>query len=70
MKQVEFWYWLMRNPVTGEIAQSSCRLTEAEALKRDPDAYPIEGTCQVRVLPKHPDEWLPKMALAAPSSYT
>lgn len=65
MKRVEFWYWTLRQGASGKIAQSICRLTEAEALRRDPGAVRVPGSCEVRVLPKHPDDYVPRLALAA-----
>jgi len=62
MKTVEFWYWNLRNDAGTQMNQSSCRLTEAEALRRDPLAMRVPGSCEVRVLPKHPDDYLPRMA--------
>jgi hypothetical protein len=59
---VEFWYWLLRDPETGRRRQSLCRLTEADALRRDPQAQRLAGTCELRVLPKHPDEYFPRIA--------
>lgn len=65
MKRVEFWFWTLRQGASGTLGQSICRLTEAEALRRDPEARRVPGSCEVRVLPKHPDEYVPRMALAA-----
>lgn len=62
MKPVEFWFWTLRNKTTGERTRSSCRLTEAEALRRDPDAMRVPDSCEVRVLPKHPDDYFPRLA--------
>jgi hypothetical protein len=64
MKPVEFWYWNLRSGADGAWTQSNCRLTEAEALRRDPQASRVPGSCEVRVLPKHPDDYLPRMAFA------
>jgi len=64
MKQVEFWFWQLRKPATDKIERSSCRLTDAEALRRDPPAATrARETCEARMLPKHPDEYLPRVAL-------
>ena len=63
MKQVEFFFWELRDPQTGVLGRSSCRLTEADALRRDPNAAAVPGSCQLRVLPRHPDAYLPQFAL-------
>lgn len=63
MKHIEFWYWQLHDPVSGAPARSTCRLTEADALRRDPHAARVPGSCEVRVLPRHPDEYLPSFAL-------
>lgn len=63
MKQVEFFYWQLRDPQTGVLGRSSCRLTEADALRRDPNASAVPGSCQVRVLLRHPDDDVPRFAL-------
>jgi len=65
MKRIEFWYWTLRQDATGRVGRSICRLTEAEALRRDPDARRVPDSCEVRVLPKHPDEYVPRLALTA-----
>ncbi len=63
MKPIEFWYWHLRDPVAGTLSRSACRLTEADARRRDPNAICVPGTCEVRVLPRHPDEYLPSFGL-------
>jgi hypothetical protein len=45
MKTTEFWYWRMRSETTGKLIKSVCRYTEEDALKRDPQAVRIEGSC-------------------------
>lgn len=55
MKATEFWFWKMRDD-WGRVRRSVCRFTEAEALKRDPQAQCIEGTCEVRMCPETFDE--------------
>jgi hypothetical protein len=69
MKQVEFFYWQLRDPQTGASGRSSCRLTEADALRRDPSAVCVPGSCQVRVLPRHPDDYVPRFALRWPGQW-
>jgi len=65
-KTVEFWYWLLRDPATGRRKQSLCRLTEAEARRRDPQAQRLAGTCELRLLPRHPDAYLSSLVLDPP----
>ncbi|RZJ08027.1 MAG: hypothetical protein EOP39_14840 [Rubrivivax sp.] len=55
MKDVEFWYWLMLDQ-WGRRRKSRCRFTEAEALKRDPTATRVDGSCEVRSCPENADE--------------
>ncbi len=62
MKSVEFWIWKLHKPGSHERVQTSFRLTEAEALRRDAHAERVPGTSEVRVLPKHPNEYLPRLA--------
>ena len=45
MKTTEFWYWRMRSETTGKLIKSVCRFTEEDALRRDPQAVRIEGSC-------------------------
>lgn len=61
MKSVEFWIWKLHKPGSLERVQTSFRLTEAEALRRDAHAERVPGTLEVRVLPKHPDEYLSRL---------
>lgn len=61
MKSVEFWIWWLRKPGSLERVQTTFRLTEAEALRRDAYAERVPGTLEVRVLPKHPDEYLSRL---------
>ena len=63
MKQVEFWYWKMRD-MLGRVRRSVCEMTEADALARDPDAVRIPGTLVVRNCPENADE----VAAAAPTN--
>ena len=56
MKTTEFWFWRMRSETTGKVVRSPCRYTEADALKRDPDAVRIEGTCVLIDVAETPDE--------------
>jgi len=62
MKSVEFWIWKLHKPGSLERVQTSFRLTEAEALRRDAHAERVPGSLEVRILPKHPDEYLPRLA--------
>jgi hypothetical protein len=48
VKATEFWFWKMRDE-WGRLRRSPCRFTETEALRRDPLAQRIEGTCEVRM---------------------
>ncbi|MCV2367889.1 hypothetical protein [Roseateles oligotrophus] len=68
MKHIEFWYWQLHDPVSGAPARSTCRLTEADALRRDPHASRVPESCEVRVLLRHPDDYLPSFALRSLSS--
>ena len=45
MKSTEFWHWRMRSETTGKLIKSVCRYTEEDAVKRDPQAVRIEGSC-------------------------
>lgn len=63
MTQVEFWYWMLRQPGSERTVRSMCRLTEAEALRRDPLAERVPDSCELRLLPKHPDDYVPRLAL-------
>lgn len=63
MKATEFWFWKMRDD-WGRVRRSVCRFTEAEALKRDPHAERVEGTCEVRMCPETVEE----LARAAPKT--
>lgn len=63
MKSIEFWFWLLRDPHTGRRKQSLCRLTEAEARRRDPQAMRVAGSCELRVLPRHPDDYASRLVL-------
>ncbi|MEJ6001106.1 hypothetical protein [Paucibacter soli] len=65
-KTVEFWHWLLRDPETGRRRQSLCRLTEAEARRRDPQASRVPGSCELRLLPRHPDSYLSSLVLGLP----
>lgn len=55
MKDVEFWLWMMTDQ-WGRRRKSPCRYTESEALKRDPTATRVEGSCEVRNCPENADE--------------
>lgn len=74
MTEVEFWFWMIRDAASGERCRSVGRLTESEARRRDPEALRVEGSCERRVLPRHPDAWLPRQlprasaAVARPGS--
>lgn len=57
MKPTEFWFWKMKSETTGKVQRSPCRFTEEVALSRDTQAVRIPGTCEVRNLPTHPDEY-------------
>lgn len=59
MTKVEFWFWMIRDAASGERVRSTGRLTESEAKRRDPDAMRVDGSCEVRTLPRHPDSYLP-----------
>lgn len=52
----EFWFWKMRSATTGKVGKSPCRFTEAEALKRDPEAVRVPGSCQVIMVADTADE--------------
>ena len=55
MKKTEFWMWLMADD-WGRRRKSPCRFTEEQALKRDPTATRIEGTCVVIDVAETPAE--------------
>ncbi|MGQ3051118.1 MAG: hypothetical protein ACT6S0_04980 [Roseateles sp.] len=55
MKDVEFWFWMMTDQ-WGRRRKSACRFAEGEALKHDPTATRIEGSCEVRSCPENVDE--------------
>lgn len=59
MKVVEFWFWMMVSDASGRRGRSPCRLTEADALRRDPGALRVPGSCELRTLPEHPDDVRP-----------
>lgn len=63
MKKVEFWYWLMTDD-WGRRRKSVCRFSEADALRRDPGATRIEGTCVLIDVAETPDE----LAARAPTN--
>ena len=63
MKATEFWFWKMRDE-WGRVRRSVCRFTEAEALARDPQAQPMDGTCEIRMCPETVEE----RARAAPKT--
>lgn len=56
MKAVEFWFWMMRDD-WGRLRKSPCRFTEADALKRDPEATRVPGSCEVRRCPEDDAEF-------------
>lgn len=47
----------MRSETTGKARRSPGRLTEEEALARDPGAVRILNTCEVIRCPESVDEW-------------
>ena len=51
MKTLEVWKWRVRGP-TGRVHVTRYRMTEAEALQRDPRALRVPGTCEVREVPE------------------
>ena len=49
MKPVEFWFWNIESETRpGKRIKSVCPMTREDALRRDPKATPIPGTCEVR----------------------
>jgi len=55
MKKIEVWKWRLRS-LTGRVHVTQYRMTEAEALQRDPTAVREPGTMLVREMPDTADE--------------
>lgn len=57
MKVVEHWNWRLRSEIPPhKIHRSSWRMTEADALARDPLAQQVEGSGIARLQPETPEE--------------
>jgi hypothetical protein len=52
MKRVEFWKWMTWNNQRTKMTRTRYVMTEADALRRYPEAIKVEGTCEVRELPE------------------
>lgn len=57
MKRTEFWNWWITSETHHKRVKSSWKMTEADALKRDPKAERVPGTMELRDLPETPDEF-------------
>lgn len=51
----EIWFWMMTDEF-GRRRKSPCRFTVAEAMKRDPTAERVPGSCEIRDCPDGPDD--------------
>lgn len=47
MKLIEVWQWKLRCSVSGRLVRSRWKMTETEALERDPAAQKMPGTMEV-----------------------
>ena len=56
MNTVEVWSWKLRSETTGRIVRARWKMTEAEALARDPAAERVPGTVEQRTI-YAPGEW-------------
>ena len=55
MKTLELWRWKIRG-LTGKVHVTRYRMTEAEAIARDPCAVPEPGTRELRQVPESASE--------------
>lgn len=56
MRTVEVWAWRLRSETTGKVVRARWKMTEAEALARDPAAERVPGTMESRTI-YEPGEW-------------
>ena len=64
-KRAEFWLWWFTDE-SGRRRRTSYRMSREVALKQYPDAEPISGTMEIRVLPRHSSEQPHRSRLVVP----
>jgi hypothetical protein len=58
MRKVEYWLWIVDSETPpGKRIKTRYRMTEADALARDPTSVKVPGSCEIREIPETDEEF-------------